>query len=97
MLKRFTRLDGFSLNVSGYESLDKCNNTGLELATATNLKYIVDTSRNGNGNPHPGKWCNVTDTKIGLEPRLIVGSTSACYAYMWLKIPGESDGLGIKR
>ena len=94
MLKQFTGLNGFSVNVSGYEAMSICTDYADKVAQATGLHYVVDTSRNGNGNPHPGKWCNVTDTKVGLPATFNTGKMY-CDAYLWIKVPGESDGLKI--
>jgi endoglucanase len=97
LVKQVENLDGFSLNVSGYTDLTDCITYGEQLSSLTDLNYVIDTSRNGNGNPHSPMWCNVTDTKIGDAPTLSVDKTTAphCDAYLWIKVPGESDGLGI--
>lgn len=92
-LRRLKGLDGFSVNVSGYEDMTICTDFAEGVCMETGLKYVIDTSRNGLGNPYPGKWCNVTDTKVGLAPQL--NPTASCDAYLWVKVPGESDGLGI--
>jgi endoglucanase len=94
LLKKLTGMDGFSVNVSGYDDMGKCRDYGTLVAEKTGLRYVIDTSRNGNGNPRPGKWCNVTDTKVGLLPTFNTGAVH-CDAYLWVKVPGESDGLGI--
>ncbi len=93
LLQKLTGMDGFSCNVSGYVGLDICNEYAQAVRARTNLNYIVDTSRNGNGEPHPGKWCNQTDTKIGTSNAM--NPLTGCDAYLWIKVPGESDGLGI--
>jgi endoglucanase len=59
--------------------------------------YVVDTSRNGQGPwqppayPDPQDWCNPPDRGAGLPPTLDTG-VSLVDAYLWVKIPGESDG-----
>ena len=93
-IKNLSGMHGFSLNVSGYNDLQTMLAFGDAVARKTGLHYVIDTSRNGYGNPHSPMWCNVTDTKIGHE---VTTSTASeyCDAYLWLKVPGESDGLGI--
>jgi endoglucanase len=59
--------------------------------------FVVDTSRNGTGPwqapayPDPQDWCNPPDRGLGIEPTADTGS-SLLDAYLWVKIPGESDG-----
>ena len=53
------------------------------------VRFVVDTSRNGNG---PGDdWCNPSGRAVGERP---TGSTGhdVVDAYLWIKTPGESDG-----
>ncbi len=94
LLNQINNVDGFSLNVSGWATTEKCIAYGNKLSKLTNLPYVIDTSRNANGNPHEPAWCNVTDTKVGVEPTTETAS-AFCDAYLWLKVPGESDGLKI--
>ena len=80
------------------------NTSGITLRYATMLgdtaptsRYVIDTSRNGQGPwqppayPDPQDWCNPPDRGIGLAPTLDTGETLVD-AYLWIKIPGESDG-----
>lgn len=60
--------------------------------------FVVDTSRNGQGPwtppagyPDPQDWCNPPDRGLGLRPTANTGN-SLIDAYLWVKIPGESDG-----
>lgn len=94
LLQKIVGMDGFSCNVSGYDSQDSVISYASQVSNKTGLHYVVDTSRNGNGNPHPGKWCNVTDTKVGIQPTTNTNVLN-CDAYLWIKVPGESDGLQI--
>ncbi len=94
MLGQFNGIDGFSLNVSGFEKLEDDIKWGDKVAVLSGLKYVIDTSRNGVGNPHPGKWCNVTDIRVGLAPSYDTAS-DYCLAYVHAKIVGESDGNDI--
>jgi endoglucanase len=80
------------------------NTSGLNLryqnmlgAVASTTHYVIDTSRNGVGPwsppayPDPQDWCNPPGRRTGLEPRLDTG-VALVDAYLWVKIPGESDG-----
>ena len=62
--------------------------------------FVVDTSRNGqgpwtppagNGWPDAQDWCNPPDRGLGARPTTNTGSALAD-AFLWVKIPGESDG-----
>jgi len=62
--------------------------------------FVIDTSRNGVGPwtppaDHPEgdaqDWCNPPDRGLGLRPTLETGN-ALIDAYLWIKIPGESDG-----
>jgi endoglucanase len=62
--------------------------------------FVVDTSRNGQGPwtvppgttyPDPQDWCNPPNRGVGLRPSTDTGNPLAD-AFLWIKIPGESDG-----
>ncbi|MEU6668005.1 glycoside hydrolase family 6 protein [Streptomyces sp. NPDC046727] len=62
--------------------------------------FVIDTSRNGRGAwaPEPGKysgdpeaWCNAPGRGLGPRPTADTG-VPLVDAYLWIKIPGESDG-----
>jgi len=61
--------------------------------------FVIDTSRNGAGPwqppagayPDPQDWCNPPDRGLGLRPTANT-NTALLDAYLWVKIPGESDG-----
>lgn len=93
MIDKIEGIDGFSCNVSGYVDMAQCLAFANAVSGRTGLRFVIDTSRNGQGEAHPGKWCNQTDTKIGLPNTL--NPTLNCDYYLWIKVPGESDGLGI--
>jgi endoglucanase len=65
--------------------------------TEPTTHYVIDTSRNGQGPwnppayPDPQDWCNPPDRGVGMTPTLTTGS-ALVDAYLWVKIPGESDG-----
>ena len=53
--------------------------------------FVVDTSRNGNGTTADTQWCNPRGRAVG-EPPLTPPSDPRVDAYLWIKVPGESDG-----
>lgn len=61
--------------------------------------FVIDTSRNGVGPweppagvyPDPQDWCNPPNRGVGLQPTIDTGNP-LIDAYLWVKIPGESDG-----
>ncbi|MGX9887804.1 glycoside hydrolase family 6 protein [Streptomyces sp. NPDC002276] len=55
------------------------------------LGAVIDTSRNGNGAPADGQWCDPAGRKIGRAPTLETGE-ARIDGYLWVKLPGESDG-----
>jgi endoglucanase len=82
------RADGFSCNVSGFKSTTECETYGKTLSSLIGKPFIIDTSRNGNGEwmtTEPDPWCNPPGRALGNVPDLTKG-------YLWLKRPGESDG-----
>lgn len=72
---------------------------GLAADPATQKRAILDTSRNGRGSwtppagayADPEIWCNPPGRGLGRRPTL---ATDHAYvdAFLWIKIPGESDG-----
>ncbi|GAA3817023.1 glycoside hydrolase family 6 protein [Streptomyces coacervatus] len=83
--------DGFSLNVSNFQTDEITKAYGLELSGDLGGKhFVIDTSRNGNG-PLPGAWCNPPGRALGTRPTTDTGDP-ALDAYLWIKRPGESDG-----
>ncbi|GLP71981.1 glucanase [Streptomyces sp. TUS-ST3] len=83
--------DGFSLNVSNFQTDEVTRKYGLRLSAGLGGKhFVVDSSRNGNG-PLPGAWCNPPGRALGTRPTTDTGEPSLD-AYLWIKRPGESDG-----
>jgi endoglucanase len=54
--------------------------------------FVIDTSRNGNG-PYGNEWCNPPGRALGIPPTTDTGE-ELCDAFLWIKVPGESDGTG---
>lgn len=87
--------DGFSLNVSNFQTDEATKAYGLLLSERLGGKhFVVDSSRNGNGplNGDRGTaWCNPPGRALGTRPTIETGEP-ALDAYLWIKRPGESDG-----
>ncbi|WP_128378586.1 glycoside hydrolase family 6 protein [Streptomyces cavernae] len=87
--------DGIFSNVSNF------NATGAEVAYTrqvlsamggpASLGAVIDTSRNGNGAPPNGEWCDPAGRALGKAPTLATGE-ARIDGYLWVKLPGESDG-----
>ncbi|MFF5495537.1 glycoside hydrolase family 6 protein [Streptomyces aquilus] len=85
------RADGFSLNVSNFQTDDVTKKYGVRLSGELGGKhFVIDSSRNGNG-PLPGAWCNPPGRGLGTPPTTKTDEP-ALDAYLWVKRPGESDG-----
>ncbi|MFC5929205.1 cellobiohydrolase [Cryobacterium melibiosiphilum] len=86
---------GFATNVSNYnaDAAERAYGDAVSKRVG-GAHYVVDTSRNGNGNGSTGEWCNPTGRALGAVPGAVTGSTSTAHdANLWIKPPGESDGL----
>jgi endoglucanase len=82
--------DGFALNVSNFVATSNESTYGTQVSQMLgNKHFVIDTSRNGNGSD--GNWCNPSGRAIGTKPTTATGS-SLIDAFLWLKVPGESDG-----
>lgn len=87
------RVRGFSVNVSNYRSTKECIEWALKICEYNkHWHFVIDTSRNGNG-PHGNDWCNPPGRHVGEVPTCKTGDEK-CDAFLWIKIPGESDGTG---
>ncbi|CAL9580120.1 glycoside hydrolase family 6 protein [Streptomyces sp. enrichment culture] len=66
-------------------------------------RFVTDSSRNGRGPwtppagvyPDPQDWCNPPDRGLGARPTTATGE-ALHDARLWIKIPGESDGLCLR-
>lgn len=83
--------DGFSMNVSNFIPLSECIEWGEKVSALTNgMHFVIDTSRNGTD--HEGAdWCNPPGKRLGHPPTFDTGHPLVD-AFLWVKIPGESDG-----
>lgn len=85
------KVRGFSVNVCNYRTTEECIEWADQICKwRTNDTYIIDTSRNGKG-ANEIEWCNPSGRGLGYLPTTNTASEK-CDAYLWVKIPGESDG-----
>lgn len=87
--------DGFSLNVSNFQSDETIKSYGRSLSGLVGGKhFVMDTSRNGKG-PLAGNredaWCNPPGRGLGTPPTDKTGD-ALLDAVLWIKRPGDSDG-----
>jgi endoglucanase len=81
---------------STWHLTDEWYDANLGSAVPT-VHFVIDTSRNGRGPwtppayPDPQDWCNPPGRGLGLLPTAETG-VPLLDAFMWVKIPGESDG-----
>ncbi|TQE39662.1 endoglucanase [Streptomyces ipomoeae] len=87
--------DGVFSNVSNFNSTEAEVAYTREVLDAVGgpetLGAVIDTSRNGNGAPVDGAWCDPDGRGLGRSPTLTTGEPRID-AYLWVKLPGESDG-----
>ncbi|MEU6353760.1 glycoside hydrolase family 6 protein [Streptomyces sp. NPDC047072] len=87
--------DGVFSNVSNFHTT--ANEVAYDrqvldaLGGPASLGAVIDTSRNGNGAPADGEWCDPDGRAIGRAPTLNTGE-ARIDGYLWVKLPGESDG-----
>jgi endoglucanase len=82
--------DGFALNVSNFETTQDNMEYGTKISQLLGGKhFVIDTSRNGLGSN--GEWCNPPGRATGEKPTLSTGHPLVD-AFLWVKVPGESDG-----
>ena len=83
---------GFSVNVSNRQATEESDRWGFELSDLVgDREFVIDTSRNGAGPPPDNEWCNPSHQALGAKPSTDTGMHAA--ALLWVKRPGESDGL----
>ncbi len=87
--------DGIFSNVSNFHTTSDEITYDRQVLDAlggpASLGAVIDTSRNGNGAPADGEWCDPSGRRIGRAPTLSTGE-ARIDAYLWVKLPGESDG-----
>lgn len=84
--------DGFSLNVSNYISTNSNVSYGEKVSQLVGGKhYVIDTSRSGGASQSAAGPFNVPGAALGQAPTTH-GATARNDAYLWVKVPWESDG-----
>lgn len=84
--------NGFSLNVSNFRFTTNEISYGNSLSALVGGKrYVIDTSRNGLGATADNQWCNPEGRALGERPTVATGN-ALVDAFLWVKVPGESDG-----
>ncbi|MFZ3556114.1 glycoside hydrolase family 6 protein [Streptomyces sp. BH055] len=87
--------DGVFTNVSNFhrtsDEIAYAREVLAALGGPSGLGAVIDTSRNGNGAPADGEWCDPDGRALGRAPTLRTGE-ARIDAYLWVKLPGESDG-----
>jgi cellulose 1,4-beta-cellobiosidase len=83
--------------VAGYAASDEVGyagdlGKGLAAVGITGKGFVIDTGRDGRANIRTaaGNWCNVKGAGLGERPRASPAPTID--AYLYIKVPGESDG-----
>lgn len=83
---------GFFLNVSNFIGTAANVTYGNALSALVGGKhYVIDTGRNGLGPTADRQWCNPGGRALGERPTSATGQPLVD-AYLWVKVPGESDG-----
>jgi endoglucanase len=84
--------DGFALNVSNFQLTANSVAYGKAVSALIGGKhFVIDTSRNGLGPAADGQWCNPGGRGLGTASTTVTADP-AVDAYLWVKLPGESDG-----
>jgi len=70
---------------------------GLAQVGITGKGFLIDTGRNGRADirGNPASWCNVKGAGLGERPR--AAPAPLVDAYLYIKVPGESDGTSDPR
>ncbi|ETV91133.1 hypothetical protein H310_14228 [Aphanomyces invadans] len=91
-LKSAGRLHGIAINTSNYKTNAQLISTCEFYSAATGgLHCAFDTSRNYRGSIGD-EWCNSASAGIGAPPGSDTGHSLVDFN-LWLKVPGESDGV----
>lgn len=90
--------EGFAVNVSNRQTTGASYVWGRELSDLVGgREFVIDTSRNGLGPPpddpkRDDEWCNPERQALGEPPTTETGHPGLA-ALLWIKRPGESDGI----
>ncbi|MFG2684076.1 glycoside hydrolase family 6 protein [Streptomyces sp. NPDC048392] len=94
------RTKGFAIGVANYDSTDVSCTYGHQVSEslaalgAPGVRFVIDTSRNGNGamdgNGQHVDYCNPGGRRLGVPSSIGVGGAEYL---LWIKVPGDSDGM----
>lgn len=90
--------EGFAVNVANRQTTDDSYRWGRELSDLVGgREFVIDTSRNGDGPPpddpsRDDEWCNPARQALGTPPTPVTDRPGLA-ALLWIKDPGESDGI----
>lgn len=94
------RTAGFAIGVANYDSTDVSCTYGHQVAQelaargAPGVRFVIDTSRNGNGamdgSGQHVDYCNPSGRRLGVPSSIGVGGAEYL---LWIKVPGDSDGM----
>jgi endoglucanase len=88
-----SRAEGFAVNVANRQRTEDSYRWALELSDLVGgREFVIDTSRNGLGPPPGNDWCNPRRQALGEPPTTRVHRPGLA-ALLWIKHPGESDGV----
>lgn len=89
---------GIAVNVSNFIDTPTITTWSQSIIglLGSELGVVIDTSRNGKGAPDKSvtgdlRWCNPSGRGLGNLPTTTTNAENID-AYLWIKIPGESDG-----
>ncbi len=84
---------GLAVNVSNYGSVSAETAYGRRLLAALHgsWHFVIDTSRDGRGWAPGYPWCNPPGRGLGPPPTASTHDPLVD-AYLWIKLPGSSDG-----
>ncbi|WP_369387223.1 glycoside hydrolase family 6 protein [Streptomyces sp. CG1] len=95
-----SKVRGFGVGVANFHATDVSCTYGHQVAQALSslgvhgARFIIDTSRNGNGslgaNGQHVSWCNPAGRRLGVPSSIGVGGADYL---LWIKAPGDSDGM----
>ncbi|KAF0715944.1 Aste57867_3100 [Aphanomyces stellatus] len=71
--------------------IDKCK-AFLTAAKKDTYRCVIDTSRNYRTPNTTSEWCNNKYAAIGVPPTSNTGMPDVLDYFLWVKVPGESDG-----
>ncbi len=89
------RTKGIAVNVSNFQTNEDSKQYASDVLSGLNVKdlrAVVDSSRNGVGPPSDNQWCNALGRRVGMASTYT--QDGVVDGYLWIKVPGESDGTG---